>query len=391
MGYIGNEPTTGHFPVQTNLVGPGPTYTLDRAPASAGAIEVSVAGVLQPTTSYSVSGTTLTMAGVASSIPIFIRYLGETLTLPTIADGVVVEDKIGAGAVTASKLGAGAVTLAKLGADAVDGTKIADNAINSEHYTDGSIDNIHTNFQPGTTFKGDGSSARGKITLNCEMNTHGVSIQSPAHSSAASYTLTLPPNDGAADEFLKTDGSGVLSFATAGGTNGWHLLQSTVLTNQTSVDITGLDNSTYGMFVVVMIGAETGSSAGQFGLRMGDAASGFRTSGYFWGVLRHTCNGTNVDAQNSTSASYIKMNRLDSQRRSSAVIFVNCGQYHVGSPYGRATCSGTYVQDDTTATLGGSIIGGTNQNGLDLDRLSVMTDATSFAKGRISFYGIAQS
>ena len=81
MGYLGNEPTTGHFPVQTNLVGPGPTYTLDRAPASAGAIEVSVAGVLQPTTSYSVSGTTLTMAGVASSIPIFIRYLGETLTI----------------------------------------------------------------------------------------------------------------------------------------------------------------------------------------------------------------------------------------------------------------------------------------------------------------------
>ena len=92
MSYLGNEPTTGHFPVQTNLVGPGPTYTLDRAPASAGAIEVSVAGVLQPTTSYSVSGTTLTMAGVASGIPIFIRYLGETLisvsythlTLPTI-------------------------------------------------------------------------------------------------------------------------------------------------------------------------------------------------------------------------------------------------------------------------------------------------------------------
>ena len=67
MGYLGNEPTTGHFPVQTNLVGPGPTYTLDRAPATAGAIEVSVQGVLQPTTSYSVSGTTLTMAGVTRS------------------------------------------------------------------------------------------------------------------------------------------------------------------------------------------------------------------------------------------------------------------------------------------------------------------------------------
>ena len=114
MGYIGNEPTTGHFPVQTNLVGPGPTYILTQTPASAGAIEVSVSGVLQPTTAYSVSGSTLTMAGVGVGIPIFIRYLGETLTLPTIADGVVVESKIGAGAVTDSKIGAGAVTDSKI-------------------------------------------------------------------------------------------------------------------------------------------------------------------------------------------------------------------------------------------------------------------------------------
>ena len=104
MGYIGNEPTTGHFPVQTNLVGPGPTYTLTQAPATAGAIEVSVAGVLQPTTAYSVSGTTLTMAGVAAGIPIFIRHLGETLSLPTPADGSVTDVKIAAGAVTDAKI-----------------------------------------------------------------------------------------------------------------------------------------------------------------------------------------------------------------------------------------------------------------------------------------------
>jgi len=107
MGYIGNEPTTGHFPVQTNLVGPGPTYTLDRAPATAGAIEVSVQGVLQPTTAYSVSGTTLTMAGVASGIPLFIRYFGETITVPTIADGVVTTAKLSNDAVTGAKIAMG--------------------------------------------------------------------------------------------------------------------------------------------------------------------------------------------------------------------------------------------------------------------------------------------
>ena len=105
MGYIGNEPTTGHFPVDNFTSSGGSTYTLTRVPASAGAIEVSVQGVLQPTTAYTVSGTTLTMAGVTTGVKIFVRHLGETLTLPTPADG--------------------SVTTAKLGTNSVDGTKIA--------------------------------------------------------------------------------------------------------------------------------------------------------------------------------------------------------------------------------------------------------------------------
>ena len=105
MSYIGNQPTTGHFPVDNFTSSGGSTYTLTRAPASAGAIEVSVQGVLQPTTAYTVSGTTLNLAGVTTGVKIFVRHLGETLVLPTIADGVV--------------------TTAKLGTNAVDGTKIA--------------------------------------------------------------------------------------------------------------------------------------------------------------------------------------------------------------------------------------------------------------------------
>jgi len=62
--------------------------------------------------------------------------------------------------------------------------------------------------------KGDGSSADGTIQLNCSQNSHGVKIKSPPHSANASYTLTLPNNDGNSGQFLKTDGSGVLSFDT---------------------------------------------------------------------------------------------------------------------------------------------------------------------------------
>ena len=70
--------------------------------------------------------------------------------------------------------------------------------------------------------KGDGttSGTAGAIKLNCSNNTHGVKIQSPAHSAAADYTLTLPVDDGASGELLSTDGNGVLSWASAGGGSG---------------------------------------------------------------------------------------------------------------------------------------------------------------------------
>ena len=52
----------------------------------------------------------------------------------------------------------------------------------------------------------------GYITLNCDQNTHGVKIKSPPHSAAQTYTLTLPSSI-TNNYFLKTDGSGTLSFA----------------------------------------------------------------------------------------------------------------------------------------------------------------------------------
>ena len=57
-----------------------------------------------------------------------------------------------------------------------------------------------------------GASGSGAITLNCELNSHGVKIQGPAHSANASYTLVLPPNTGNAGEVLTTDGSGSMTW-----------------------------------------------------------------------------------------------------------------------------------------------------------------------------------
>jgi hypothetical protein len=58
-----------------------------------------------------------------------------------------------------------------------------------------------------------GDTNDGAIQLNCNQNLHGVKIQSPPHSAAASYTLVLPNDTGTNGQALTTNGSGVLSFA----------------------------------------------------------------------------------------------------------------------------------------------------------------------------------
>jgi hypothetical protein len=65
-----------------------------------------------------------------------------------------------------------------------------------------------------------GGAYDGSITLNCSADTHGVTIKSPPHSAAATYTLVLPTSAGSNTEVLQTDGSGNLSWATNGGSSG---------------------------------------------------------------------------------------------------------------------------------------------------------------------------
>lgn len=66
-----------------------------------------------------------------------------------------------------------------------------------------------------TTFSGPVRSLNGFI--NSSDNGKTITMNAPA-SLAASYTLTLPPNDGNNGQFLSTNGSGVLSWTAGDGT-----------------------------------------------------------------------------------------------------------------------------------------------------------------------------
>ena len=109
-------------------------------------------------------------------------YIGRTP-----ANAAITADDLNNGIVTADKLATNAVTEVKVNADA--------------------ITNAKTEFTPGLTIKGDGSSADGKIILNCSQNSHGVSIAGPAHSAGQSYNLILPTSVGTNGQVLATAGS----------------------------------------------------------------------------------------------------------------------------------------------------------------------------------------
>ena len=140
------------------------------------------------------------------------------------ADTALTANDLATGIVSADKLATNAVTEVKVNADA--------------------ITNAKTEFTPGLTIKGDGSSADGKLTLNCSQNSHGVSIQGPPHSAGQSYTLTLPQSI-TNGYFLKTDGSGNLSFAQATETKPTvaDVSQTIAPATATDINITGTNFS----------------------------------------------------------------------------------------------------------------------------------------------------
>ena len=100
-----------------------------------------------------------------------------------------------------------ALTAADLENGIVSADKLATNAVTEVKVNADAITNAKTEFTPGLTIKGDGSSADGKIILNCSQNSHGVSIAGPAHSAGQSYNLVLPTSVGSNGQVLATNGN----------------------------------------------------------------------------------------------------------------------------------------------------------------------------------------
>ena len=183
MSYIGRKPTVGNFQIcdAISVVNGQAAYTMQVGsvnvlPETANHMIVSLNGVIQkPNSSYTIAGAVITFSSnlVTGDVINFIQILGSVLDVGTVSDATI---------------------------------------------TNAKTNFVSTSSAAGLQIKGDGTTD-GTLQLNCSQNSHGIKIKSPPHSAGASYTLTMPNNDGDANQFLQTNGSGVLSFAAAGGTN----------------------------------------------------------------------------------------------------------------------------------------------------------------------------
>ena len=83
-----------------------------------------------------------------------------------------------------------------------------------------------------------GNTNPGSIQLNCEQNSHGIKLTSPAHSANQSYELKFPTGNVTAERFLKvasvsgsgTTGIGQLSFAEVSGGTAWQAVKTSGFT-----------------------------------------------------------------------------------------------------------------------------------------------------------------
>tara|TARA_R100000654_G_scaffold16907_3_gene35404 strand:+ start:5621 stop:6610 length:990 start_codon:yes stop_codon:yes gene_type:complete len=217
MAYIGKSPQVGNF-VKLDAISTSSTNTYNLlnggvafTPESANHMIVSLNGVIQaPNTAFSVSGSTIT-------------FLPSSGTLSS--------------------------------SDSIDFIMVLGNVLDIGTPSDSTVTNAKTNFvssssNAGLSIKGDGTSSGtgGVLQLNCSNNSHGIKLESPAHSAGQSYTLKFPTGNVTAGTALTVDsitGSGTtavgqLAFGSAGG-----ILQvkSTSSSSESSSDSTSYVNN----------------------------------------------------------------------------------------------------------------------------------------------------
>ena len=206
----------------------------------------------------------------------------------------------------------------KIKADAI----IRDNSGSDEEITMATIAGLDSGKAPkaSPTFTGTVTvpdvTATGDITLNAQQelrladsdSSNYVALKAPA-TVGSNVTLTLPANDGDADQYLQTNGSGVLTWADVAG----DFTYSAKTAYSTGMIFTGIPSTVTQM---IFLFDEIYNSADRLRIQLG-TSSAFTSSGYIGHTSYHgtsqssfrLTNGINLYAAGHYHSGWIKLYR----------------------------------------------------------------------------------
>jgi hypothetical protein len=266
-GYLGHKPKLNNYTVDEFTTSAAQAssgnFTLSQTVTDSKTLEVSVGGIDQPQSAYSVSGTTLAFGAsiVAENDIVIARHAGESIMYPALEDGAVTSAKIGAGAVIDAKISG--MTSTKL-TGTIDGARF-----------------------PATLPATSGAN----LTALPAANITGVIPAANLGTGTASSTTFL---------------NGAGAYAAAGG-GAWTVIGSSVASGSpATLSVTGLD-LTYDTYYIIgeMLGPTSASHAW---LRFGDSG-GIDTGGsdYAYQLFVQEIGGTGYNATSSSSADRMYM------------------------------------------------------------------------------------
>ena len=159
-----------------------------------------------------------------------------------------------------------------------------------------------------------GGTNPGTIQLNCESNSHGIKLQSPAHSAGQSYTLIFPTGNVTADRFLKVSsvsgsgatGVGQLSFGEVSGGTSWQAVKTSGFTAVAGEGY--FCNTTSAAFTVTLPSSATQGDE----VSIIDYAGTFDTNNLTVGRNSHKIQGSAADLTVSTERAGFTLVYVDS-------------------------------------------------------------------------------
>ena len=278
-GYLGNKPKLSNYTVDefttSSAQASSGNFTLSQTVTDLKTLEISVGGIDQPQSAYSVSGTTLAFGAniVTLGDIVIARHAGESISYPSLEDG--------------------AVTAAKMATNAVDSANIIAGAVDNAHLATGISSSKLTGALPAL----DGS-ALTSITHTPADNSVTLAKMAPGtDGQIITYDASGDPvaiGPGTAGQVLTSAGANLpQTFADAGG-GAWTYISTVVASTASTVDFFALATSTYDVFACFFSGVHPSVDA-DVRFRMQEAGGpSVDTGGIYYGFVSTGNNNGNT-------------------------------------------------------------------------------------------------